>query len=78
MVLNNLYQSLLTYYLLLPTYSITTFTDQPNLVVHCGVHLTFQPNFNSQIVGCKLNLKIEYLPPDERLVCVTEKQIRKT
>ena len=44
------------------------FTDQPSLVVDSGVHSTLHENCRHQITYCKLNLKIEYPPPYERLV----------
>ena len=45
------------------------FTDQPNLVVNSGFHPSLYKNCHNQITFCKLNLKIEYLPPPyERLV----------
>ena len=56
---------------LLPTSSTCIdliFTDQPNLVVNSGAHPSLQKNCHHQISFCKLNLKIEYPPPYERLV----------
>ena len=44
------------------------FTDQPSLVADSGVHSTLHENCRHQITYCKLNLKIEYPPPYERLV----------
>ena len=44
------------------------FTDQPNLVVNSDTHSSLHKNCHHQITFCKLNLKIEYLPPYERLV----------
>ena len=44
------------------------FTDQPNLVVNSGVYPSLHKNCYHKITFCKLNLKIEYLPPYERLV----------
>ena len=44
------------------------FTDQPNLVVDCGIHPALLGNCHHQIVHCKFNLNIEYPPPYERLV----------
>ena len=49
------------------------FTDQPNLVVNGGVHPSLHKNCHRQIMFCKLNLKIEYSPPYERLVSDYEK-----
>ena len=43
-------------------------TDQPTLVVDSGVHPTLHEYCHHQITYCKLNLKIEYPPPCERLV----------
>ena len=45
------------------------FTDQPSLVVGSGVHPTLHENCHHQTTYFKLNLKIVYLPPYERLVC---------
>ena len=56
---------------LLPTSSTCIdliFTDQPNLVVNSGAHPSLHKNCHHQITFCKLNLKIEYPPPYERLV----------
>ena len=44
------------------------FTDQPNLIIDSGVHSSLHPNCHHQIVFCKLNLKIEYPPPYERII----------
>ena len=44
------------------------FTDQLNLVTDCGTHPTLHPNSHHQIIYCKLNLKIVYRPPHQRLV----------
>ena len=44
------------------------FTDQPSLVVGSGVHPTLNKNCHHQIIHCKLNLKIEYLPPYKHLL----------
>ena len=44
------------------------FTDQPSLVVDSGVNSILHENCCHQITYCKLNLKIEYPPPYERLV----------
>ena len=44
------------------------FTDQPSLVVHSGVHPTLHENCHHQITYCKLNLKIVYPLPNERLI----------
>ena len=43
------------------------FTDQPNLVTDCGIHPSLHPNCHHQIIYCKLNLKIVYTPPYQRL-----------
>ena len=45
------------------------FTDQPNYVTDCGTHPSLHPNCHHQITFCKLNLKVEYPPPYEHLVC---------
>ena len=44
------------------------FTDQRSLVVDSGTHPYLHPNCDHQIAYCKLDLKIVYLPPYERLV----------
>ena len=44
------------------------FTDQPNYVIDSGTHPSIHPNCHHRITFCKLNLKVEYPPPYERLV----------
>ena len=44
------------------------FTDQPSLIVDCGIHPSLHPNCHHQIVYCKLDLKIVYPPSYQRLV----------
>ena len=44
------------------------FTDQPSLIVDCGIHPSLHPNCHHQIVYCKLDLKIVYPPPYQRHV----------
>ena len=44
------------------------FTDQPNLVVNCGTRYVLNSICHHQITHCKLNLNIEYPPPQERFV----------
>ena len=44
------------------------FIDQPNLVIDSGVHSSLHANCHHQITHCKLNLKIVFPPPYERLV----------
>ena len=44
------------------------FTNQSNLVIDSGVHPSLHTNCHHQIVYCKLNLNIKFLPPYERLV----------
>ena len=44
------------------------FTDQPNYVIDCGTHPFLNQNCHHQITFCKLNLKVEYPPPYQRLV----------
>ena len=44
------------------------FTDQPSLVVSSGVHPSLHANCHHQITYCKLNLKIGYPTPYQRLV----------
>ena len=56
---------------LLPNSSSCTdlmFTDQPNLAVDSGVHLSFHVKCHHQIIHCKFNLMIVHSPPYERLV----------
>ena len=48
------------------------FTDQPSLVVDSGTHPYLHPNWDHQIAYCKLDLKIVYLPPYERLVWIAK------
>ena len=43
-------------------------TDQPNLAVDSGNHLSLHLNCHHQIIYCKFNLTIEYPPTCERLV----------
>ena len=43
-------------------------TNQSNLVIDSGVHSSLHSNCYHQIVYCKLNLHIKFLPPYERLV----------
>ena len=44
------------------------FTDQPNLIVDGGDHPSLHSNCHHQITYCKVNLSIEYEPPQVRLV----------
>ena len=44
------------------------FTDLPNYVIDCGSHPSLNQNCHHQIRFCKLNLKVEYPPPYQRLV----------
>ena len=44
------------------------FPEQPNLVIDSGVHSSLHTNCHHQITHFKLNLKIVFLPPYERLV----------
>ena len=44
------------------------FTSQPNLVSESGVHASLFPRCHHQIIHAKINLKIYYPPPYERLV----------
>ena len=44
------------------------FTDQPNYVTDCGTNPSLHPNCHHQITFCKLNLKVEYPSPYQRLV----------
>ena len=44
------------------------FVDQPNIVMNSGVHSSLHPNCHHQIVFLKINLKIRYPPPYERIV----------
>ena len=43
------------------------FTDHPNYVIDCGTHPSLNKNCHHQITFCKLNLKVEYPPPYQRL-----------
>ena len=43
------------------------FTDQLNLVTDCGTRPSLHPNCHRQIIYCKLNLRIVYPPPYQRL-----------
>ena len=43
------------------------FTDQPSLIVDCGIHPSLHPNCHHQIVYCKLDLNI-FCPPPYRPV----------
>ena len=43
------------------------FTDQPNLAVNSGIHLSLHVKYHHQIIQCKSNLMIVY-PPYECLV----------
>ena len=44
------------------------FVNQPNLVIHSGIHPSLHQNCHHQIIFCKLNLKTEYPPPYARQV----------
>ena len=44
------------------------FADQANYVIDCCTHHSSNKNYNDQITICKLNLKVEYPPPYQRLV----------
>ena len=44
------------------------FTSQPNLVSESGIHASLFPRCHRQIIYAKINLKIYYPPPYERLV----------
>ena len=44
------------------------FTSQPNLISESGVHASLSPRCHHQIIYAKVNLKIYYPPPYERLV----------
>ena len=37
-----------------------TFTNQTNLLIDSGVHLSFHNNYHHQIISCKLNLNIKF------------------
>ena len=43
------------------------FTNQPHLVIESGVHSSLSSTCHHEIVFAKLNLKIEYPPPYERI-----------
>ena len=53
------------------------FTDQPNLVIDSGVHPSLHINCHHQIVYSKLNFKIIYPPPYQRLVWNYDKADKK-
>ena len=44
------------------------FTSQPNLISESGVHASLFQRCHHQIIYAKINLKIYYLPPYEKLV----------
>ena len=44
------------------------FIDQPNLVIDSGAHSSLHASYHHQVTHCKLNLKIVFPPPSERLV----------
>ena len=44
------------------------FTDQLNYVIDCVTHSSLHKNCHHQITFCKLNFKVEYPPPYQRLV----------
>ena len=44
------------------------FTDQPHLVIDCGIHASLHPSCHHQITYCKLNLKITYPSPYKCLI----------
>ena len=44
------------------------FTDQPNLSVNSGVHVSLHPNCHHQIIHSSSNLSIYYPPPYQRLI----------
>ena len=44
------------------------FRDHSNVIVDSGVHPSLHSNCHHQITHCKVNLKVEYPPPYERLV----------
>ena len=44
------------------------FPNKPNLAVDSGTHPSLQPNCHHQIIHCKINLQVEYLPPYQRHV----------
>ena len=44
------------------------FTDQPNLIINSGFHLSLHPNCHHQITFCRYHVSVEYPPPYERLV----------
>ena len=44
------------------------FTNQPNLIIHSGVNSSLHPSCHHQITFAKINFKIEFPPPYQRLV----------
>ena len=61
------YTSLLIFFQILNHVDLF-FTSQPNLVSESGVHASLFPRLHHQIIYAKINLKIYYPPPYERLV----------
>ena len=57
-------------HILTQTFSWTDliFIDQLNLVIDSGAYSSLHANCHHQITHCKLNLKIVFHPPYERLV----------
>ena len=44
------------------------FTNQPNMVLNSGVHPSLYEKCHHQIVFAKINLKIDFPPPYERIL----------
>ena len=44
------------------------FTDQPNLSINLGIHISLHPDYHHQIVQLKLDLNIFYPSPYQHLV----------
>ena len=40
------------------------FVNQPNLVIDSGIHPSLHQNCHHQVIFYKLNLKVEYPPPE--------------
>ena len=44
------------------------FTSQPNFISECGVHVSLFPRCHHHIIYAKVNRKVYYPPPSERLL----------
>ena len=59
-----------------------TFTSQPNFIVESGIHASLFDRCHHQIIYTKINFKIHFPPPYERLIWdyskANEKLIRRS